>query len=497
MINFAVDFKVRQTLMTFKKIITSAMVLSICFLTSSAAETPPTNSFVMSLDSCISIALNDNPKIKIADMEVQRVDYSRRETLGQLLPTVQFGANYNRMLAKQVTYMNMDRFGSMDGGSSISDDNDGSSTESRAGGGSGNNTGIKMGLDNSYSLGFSAGLPLIAPQLWKALKISDSQIALQLETARNSRLEMVNSVKSAYYTLLLAIDSRKTIQESYDMAKFTADIYAKQFELGTASRYDVLRTEVAVKNVEPELSQADIAIKQARLQLAVLMGLDGSIAIEPDRTLADYENTMYADALSAAATAKETTDNPSLRLLEAQTVTAARTLDMQKAAWWPTLSASVNYNWTSSSDGSPFKNFRWNPYSVFGLQLTVPIFEGGQRYNRIRQARVQLDEMALQRADLTRSINMQIDLAIDNINTNVKQIASCSESVGQATTAHNIARQSFEIGAASYLELRDSELALTRSRLAYYQAIYNYLVARSELELLTGTFDLTPYTPAR
>lgn len=71
---------------------------------------------VMPLDSCIAIALSDNPTIKIADMEVTRLDYSRKETLGQLLPTVDFGASYNRMLAKQVAYMNMDRFGSMGGG---------------------------------------------------------------------------------------------------------------------------------------------------------------------------------------------------------------------------------------------------------------------------------------------------------------------------------------------------------------------------------------------
>ena len=54
--------------------------------------------------------------------------------------------------------------------------------------------------------------------------------------------------------------------------------------------------------------------------------------------------------------------------------------------------------------------------------------------------------------------------------------------------------RSFEIGAASYLDLRDSELALTRARLAYYQAIYNYLVAGSELELLQGTAPIDQYS---
>ena len=47
-------------------------------------------------------------------------------------------------------------------------------------------------------------------------------------------------------------------------------------------------------------------------------------------------------------------------------------------------------------------------------------------------------------------------------------------------------QKSFDIGAASYLDLRDSELANTTAQLTYLQAIYNYLVSTSELDLLLG-----------
>ena len=50
--------------------------------------------------------------------------------------------------------------------------------------------------------------------------------------------------------------------------------------------------------------------------------------------------------------------------------------------------------------------------------------------------------------------------------------------------------KSFQIGAASYLDLRDSEVALLESELSYYQSIYNYLVAESELQLLLGTANV-------
>lgn len=438
----------------------------------------------VSLDECLTIALSDNPTVKIADMEVERLDYSKREVIGQLLPTIDFGATYSRMLAKQVMYMNMDGFGDMGGNG-----NDGAEENSRAG--EKKDNGIKMGLDNSYSLGFQASLPLIAPQLWKSIGVSDTQILRSLESARQSRQSLVNQVKNAYYTLLLAQDSRKVIQESYDMAALTNRTYQQQREAGAASDYDVLRTSVAMKNIEPEIVQADIAIKQARLQLLILMGLDSNFELEAASQLSDYEASMYETVLSINP---DYSGNSDLRLLDIDSKLLKQNLDIQKLAFVPTLALTANYNWTSMSNGSPFSNFRWNPYSTIGVTLSVPIFHGGQRINKVKQAKIQYAETQWQRENLERSISMQVDLAIDNIQLNVKQIASSSESVAEADSAHTIMEKSFGIGAASYLDLRDSELSLTRARLAYYQAIYNYLVAGSNLELLLGNAPIDRYT---
>jgi outer membrane protein TolC len=290
-------------------------------------------------------------------------------------------------------------------------------------------------------------------------------------------------VKNAYYALLLANDSKKVIQESYDMAALTYDIYSKQHSVGAASEYDVLRTSVAMKNVEPELLQADISIKQARLQLLILMGVSADTPFNFSGELTEYEKTMYDDVL---ALGNDYSNNSSLVLQRLQTNTLARTLKVQKMSLLPTLALSANYNWTSSSDGNPLRNFRWNPYSYVALSLSVPLFQGGQRAARIKQAQVQLWQADLQREDLERSVSMQVTLAQDNIRLNVKQIASCAESVAQAERAYDIMSRSFDIGAASYLELRDSQLALTQSRLSRFQAIYNYLIAGAQLELLLG-----------
>lgn len=441
----------------------------------------------VSLDECLAIALSENPTVKIADMEVERLDYSKREVIGQLLPTIDFGATYSRMLAKQVMYMNMDGFGGMGGDNSEGDTPTSASSEKR-------DNGIKMGLDNSYSLGFQASLPLIAPQLWKSIGVSDTQILRSLETARQSRQSLVNQVKNAYYTLLLAQDSRRVIQESYDMAALTHRTYVQQREAGAASDYDVLRTSVAMKNIEPEIVQADIAIKQARLQLLILMGLDSNFELAASSQLSDYESSMYETVLSINP---DYSGNADLRLLDIDSKLLKQNLDIQKLSYVPTVALTANYNWTSMSNGSPFKNFRWNPYSTIGVTVSVPIFSGGQRLNKIKATKIQVAETQWQRENLERNISMQVDLAIDNIQLNVKQIASSSESVAEADSAHTIMEKSFAIGAASYLDLRDSELSLTRARLAYYQAIYNYLVAGSDLELLLGNAPIERYTSTK
>ncbi|MDE6010092.1 MAG: TolC family protein, partial [Muribaculaceae bacterium] len=177
--------------------------------------------------------------------EVKRTEYTRNETRGGLLPTIDFQAAYQRAIELQTIRMNM-------GGQSQS---------------------LKMGSDNTWNLGFSAQMPLVAPTLWKAISITKTQILTALESARSSRLDLVNEINKSYYSLLLAIASREVIQQNYDRAVLNAEIYAKQFQAGTASEYDLLRSSVQVTNIEPELLQADISVRQCKLALIVLMGI--------------------------------------------------------------------------------------------------------------------------------------------------------------------------------------------------------------------------------
>lgn len=435
-------------------LIAAAALLTATFAPATAVSAE-TDTLRLSREECVAIGLQESPTVKVANLEVKRMDYSKKEVLANLFPTIDFTGAYQRSIELQSMRMSM-------GGQSQS---------------------IKMGTDNNWNFGFSAAMPLVNASLWKSIKLSDIQILQTLEDARASRLDLVDNINKAYYALLLAIDSREVIRQNYDLAVFNAGIFKKQFEQGTASEYDVLRSQVQVSNVEPELLQADISVKQCQLQLKVLMGIDNAVTVMPNITLSDMKREMYGYALEGD---RSLARNTTLRSLELSKDLARQNVNLQKMAWIPTLGAQFNINWNAMSNGNALKHQEFNPYSNVALALNVPIFSGGSKLQKLRQAQVQVAEIELQRENLVNSLNMQVDLAIDNINRQVKQIASSEQGMKQASKALEIMQKSFEIGAATYLDLRDSELANTSAQLAYLQSIYNYLVSTTELDTLLG-----------
>ena len=449
-----------------KRKISLLLSSALAFSAFASAQTASTDTLSLSVDQCVAIALDENPTIKIADMEITRVDYSKRETIGQLFPNISFSAAYSRTLAKQTMYMN-------NGGQTMA---------------------IKMGRDNTHNAGFNATLPIVSVALWKSIKLSDNQILQNIEAARTSRISLINQVKNAYYALLLAYDSYAVLLENHATAKVNADIYEKKFRNGTASEFDVLRSSVAVKNIEPSIIEAENSIRSLELQLKVLMGMDVAQGIKPSASLSDYKSSMYADVMALNT---DLSMNSDLRKLDLQTDYLKKVVDVQKAGWYPTIAASIGYNWYSMSDGSPFKNFNWSPNSSVGISLSWTLFNGAQRYYKQKQAELSYKEMAWQRDNLNRSLEMQRQIQLDNIQKNVKQIETCTASVEQAVKANQIQEKSFKIGASTYLDLRDSEDALMSSKLAYYQAIYNFLVAKSDLELLLGNAEAQYPTNAK
>lgn len=407
----------------------------------------------INLDQALEIALSENPTVKVADKEIKRYEYARKERAGGLLPTVSLVGTYSRILQKQTMVLG--------------------------------DQSIRIGTDNSWVGGVNLSLPIVAPALWKTVQLSEKDVELAVESARSSRISLVYQVRKAYYDLLLAQDSHKALLTGYKNSELNAGNITNKFNQGLVSEYDKLRADVQLKSLIPNLTAAENAVSLATMQLKVLMGLDVDERISFTGSLSDFEHEMGRD-LSYLSDGSALNDNADLRQLDIQTEQLELVRAINKASMLPSLSLSGYYQWTSMNNNFRVGHYQWNPYSGVGLTLSIPLFEGRAKVNRDKQNQINIENIKLQRENLVRNLELSVNNSLNNIQRAVNQVSSNRENIIRAEKAYEISRIRYDVGSGTFIELNDSELTLTQTRLAYNQSVYDYLTARAELERTLG-----------
>ena len=416
------------------------------------ADSVVSGPLMLTLEQALDIALSENPTVKIADQTVEVKKYAKRGTYADLWPEISASATYNRYIKKQTMHI-MDQT-------------------------------MTVGTSNIYQGGFSATMPVVNAQLWKSLKISAMDVELAVEQARGSRIDMIEQVSKAFYQVLLAKDSYTVYKRVYDNAVENHKIVTKKYEVGSVSEYEFLRSKVTVSNAEPDVLNAENSIVVALWQLKALLGMDLDIDIDCVGSLADYESMMTSHFDMEFNPER----NSEMKQLEIQERQLQKTLEMQRAANLPTLDISASYNFTAMEDTFKFNQYTWNPYSYATLSLNIPIFAGGKRRADIKQAKLNLSNMQLQRENTERTLRTSIMQYASNMQTNLKQYNSSLSSVAEAKRGYDIAVKRYEVGDGTLVEIDDSQLAYTQAELTRSTAIYDYLVNQVSLEKIRGTY---------
>lgn len=415
----------------------------------------------LTLQQCISIAMDESPTIRIAQRDIERVDYANKEKMSALFPAINASASYSRTLKKQKMFFDIPGFPSSPDG-------------------------IEVGQDNTFAGVLSASMPIISPTLWASLKMNETDAALTMELARSSKLSLINSVTKAFYGVLLTRDSYKVFERTYQNAAENARIIQNKFEQGAVSEFEWIRADVQVRNALTNLVSAESAINLSTLQLKMLMGIDMHTAIHPTGTLADYESLVFEQAIQLSNNSLE--KNTDLNQFDLRAKQLKQSLEVQKSTWLPTLSASINYQYMSMpNDDVAIKDYYWFPTSSAGLTLSIPIFQGGSKHYKAKQLQVQIKSMDDQRENLKRSLELQAITYTDNMIKAIEKMESGKKALSQAEKALNISQKMYEVGAGTYLDVTNAELGYIQAGLSYNQSIYDFISAKSDLEKILGT----------
>jgi outer membrane protein TolC len=410
----------------------------------------------LTLPEAVRIALSENPTIHVADQEIELKKTAEKEAWAGLFPEASLSGSYSRTLKKQ-------SFAMMD-------------------------TVMQVGTTYNAAGGLSISLPLFAPALYKSISLTKTDVKLAVEKARSSRLDMINQVTKAFYQLLLAQDSYEVLKMSFRQSEDNFRIVSAKYDQGTVSEYDKITAEVQMRSIKPTVVSARNGVNLANLQLKVLLGMSTDVPVAIDGNLKDYEMSMFTR--QALPEPSNLSNNTTMKQLELNAQMLRQTLKLNQTNFMPTLAASFSYQYTAMDNKFNIKNYTWRPYSTIGLSLSIPLFKASN-WTTLKQTRIQMKQLEENRLNTERQLTMQATSYLDNMAASTESVVSNKEAVYQAQKARDIADKRYQVGKGTILELNSSEVALTESRLTYNQSIYDYLVAKADLDLVIGNEEIT------
>ena len=415
----------------------------------------------LDLTTALKIAHDNNPTIKIAELEIQRVDYSKKEAMGNLLPSLSASGQYTNSIMKSVMFM-PESFSAMMGGQKY----------------------MEIGYKNSYTGTVSAALPLVNFSLWEQIKSKQNEIDLILEKARASKIDMTKQVKDAYFAVLLAKNSLKVLERSINNAKETLKTTETSFEQGVVSEYDLIRAKVQVSNLNPTYISAKNGLELAILQLKMILSLPQDQEIVFLENLEDFSDRIIS--VSAAESERAANNNSDIRQLDLNIASLQHSLRMVNSQHLPSLSAFGQYTYQTQAEDFKFADYNWVGSAAVGLQLSIPIFNGRTVVNKAKQLKISLQELELQKQYASDGIELQIQAAINSMKAAQEQLLVNKDAISQAERGYEIAKVRYQTGSGTILELNDSELSMTQANLNYQQSLYDFLTAQTNLEKVLG-----------
>lgn len=432
--------------------LTSIVTMLATFVMAANTQESDKTQLHITLDKAIELAISENPTIKVAEKEIELKDVAKKEAWQNLLPTVSIDGTvtYNIKVAEMKTSMGS----------------------------------FKMGTDdsNTWNGALQVALPIYAPAVYATMNLTKSDLKLAVEKSRGSRIDLINQVTKAFYQLMLAQDSYIVLQENYKLAETNFNFVNAMFQQGKVSEYDKISAEVQMKSAWPSVVSGKNALEIAKLQLKVLMGITANVDLIVDDNLKNYENEMLKNANGEI----DLTNNTTLRQIDMQSDLLMKQRSILKTSFLPSLTLVGTYQYQSMSNKNWNVNkYDWSNASSLTLSVSIPLFKASN-FTKLKSNSIQLQQLAENRINTERMLNMQAQSYMDNMTSSAKSLESNKAAVELAEKGLEISQKRYDVGKGTVLELTNSQVSLTNTRLTYNNSIYDYLVAKSELNTVLG-----------
>lgn len=451
------------------------------------------DSLDLSLDAALSRALDSSEEVMLARSQVDLAETRVKEALSAAMPQISGSAGYTRTLKSSFntgggfTLPDSLKF-EPDPEAPIEDrvqyleDH----TEDAAFGALGRLfSNLPFGQKNAYSFTLSGSQLLYSGgRTGAGLRIARSVVDAARFALREEVATIELDVRSAYYQALFAGELVAISADALERARRFYEEEQLRLAAGRASELEVMRAQVELENLRPQMVQARNAADLAELNLKRLTNvpLDQPVRLtthlEPPPPGERMDRRIGTEVLLAR--------RASLQAARVQVGIREDLVRIAKSGYLPTVSLNSGYGKLIYPSSLFSFDRDWRTDWTVSLSVQIPIFNGFRRSAQAEQARVELRQAQLQVVQLEEAIQLQYDRALGEKQRALAQIEARESTVRQAQRVYDLTEMRYEKGLATQLDVFSAQLSLNQARVNLAQALADFYVADAGVDRAMG-----------
>ena len=415
----------------------------------------------LSLQQAQAFGLINNEKVINANIDYAIAKKKIRETTGIGLPQVSGSLGFNNFLDIPTTVVPARTFNPMAPEGEIAE--------------------LKFGSEYTAEAGFQIAQILFNGNYLVGLQAAKAYANTSAVLIEKSKLEVKYDIADAYYTVLMLKNNKDILVNSYqnmnELLRQTKILVSEKVVESTQAS----QLELSVLQIRDGMDKMDAQIDVAKDLLKMQMGMD----LTTDIVLTDDLDYFLGESLIINESF-DPNNNITHKILNTQLTLNQLNLKNKQASFLPTVTAFLSHK--QSAQRGAFNFFdgdkSWYPTSVWGINISLPIYSGGQTKAKVDQARLEIikTENNIKQAD--RGLQLQMKQALTNYNNAMATYNTQLKAVDVAKTIIDNTETKFKLGTVMSLELTQVESQYLNTKSALNMAIYNLVKAKHEIDKL-------------
>lgn len=414
----------------------------------------------LTLRDAVQLALERNPEIKIAQDQKQELQGKIQEVRAGAFPQLTVDGTGLRM--RDPSFLNSPSFDKVP-------------EEFR--------NALSVRSSNLFDFAVTLKQPLYtAGKVRNAVLLAEEGVKEKEAALEMARQRVTFKVFQAFHDILLAEENLALIRETYEQRQKHLEMARNRLAQGVATEIDVLRSQVNLANLEPDRIRAGNLVRLAQAALNNLIMVDLDLPVDVEGKL---EHRPWSLPPLEEMQARAGEMRPELIVARRQLGEARILLALAKAENKLSVDLESRFGYSTRDPLHMFNyNFsRWN----FQVNFRLPFYDSGRKAGLVEQALARMNVAEHNLAQLLNNVGLEIKRAYDDLRSSAEAIAAARLNVSQAERVLAMMQANYQYGAATTLDVVDSQAALTVARNAQMNATYEYDIAKARLRLAAGS----------